>query len=265
MCPARCSTAGHDGAARRAATKAQWRDATITGVLLLCFGNGAVGWAEQRVPSGLAALLVAVVPLWMVHHRLGSAERRSDRAPPCFSAWRSGFAGLVVLVGPSTLIGHGAVDTAAVLVLMGGVAGVGRGIGVQSIRIAARVGRDVDRIANARRKRGVVSARHTARASSAHLHIAQISAASWIGWLYLVTFGSLIGFTAYIFLLKAVTPAKASTYAYVNPLVAVFLGWAIAGESVTVRTLGAAAVILAGVAMISLGSARAPAGAAVRR
>jgi drug/metabolite transporter (DMT)-like permease len=83
------------------------------------------------------------------------------------------------------------------------------------------------------------------------LHIDQVSRASWLGWAYLVTFGSLVGFTAYIYLLRAVSPAKASTYAYVNPLVAVFLGWAIAGEAVTGRTLGAAAVILAGVAMIT--------------
>ena len=85
-----------------------------------------------------------------------------------------------------------------------------------------------------------------------HFDIAQVSAASWIGWIYLVTFGSLIGFTAYIYLLQAVTPAKASTYAYVNPVVAVFLGWAIAGEPVTARTLLAAAIILGGVAMITM-------------
>ena len=87
------------------------------------------------------------------------------------------------------------------------------------------------------------------------LDVAHVSRASLIGWLYLVTFGSLVGFTAYIYLLKAVSPAKASTYAYVNPLVAVFLGWAIAGEAVTSRTIFAAAIILAGVAMISISQA----------
>jgi drug/metabolite transporter (DMT)-like permease len=83
-------------------------------------------------------------------------------------------------------------------------------------------------------------------------HLSQISSASWLGWLYLVTFGSLVGFTAYIYLLREVSPAKASTYAYVNPVVAVFLGWAIAGEPVTMRTLAAAAIILGGVAMITI-------------
>jgi len=82
--------------------------------------------------------------------------------------------------------------------------------------------------------------------------LASISAASWAGWLYLVTFGSLIGFTAYIYLLKEVSPAKASTYAYVNPVVALILGWAIAGEAITARTLVAAAIILGGVALITV-------------
>jgi len=82
--------------------------------------------------------------------------------------------------------------------------------------------------------------------------ITHISAASWAGWLYLVTFGSLIGFTAYIYLLKEVSPAKASTYAYVNPVVALLLGWAIAGESITPRTLVAGAIILGGVALITV-------------
>jgi drug/metabolite transporter (DMT)-like permease len=70
--------------------------------------------------------------------------------------------------------------------------------------------------------------------------------------LYLVTFGSIVGFTAYVYLLRTVSPAKVSTYAYVNPVVAVFLGWALAGEPVTMRTLVAAAIILGGVAMITI-------------
>ena len=90
------------------------------------------------------------------------------------------------------------------------------------------------------------------RGEIADVHLRQISAASWAGWIYLVTFGSLVGFTAYIYLLQTVSPAKASTYAYVNPLVAVLLGWAIAGESVSLRSLGAAAIILAAVAMITV-------------
>jgi drug/metabolite transporter (DMT)-like permease len=86
----------------------------------------------------------------------------------------------------------------------------------------------------------------------AHLVLAHASTRSLLGFAYLVTFGSLIGFTAYFYLLAHTTAAKASTYAYVNPVVAVFLGWALGHESVTRRTVVAAAVILAGVAIITV-------------
>jgi drug/metabolite transporter (DMT)-like permease len=237
-----------------APTSRQWRDASITGVLMLCLGNGAVGWAEQRVPSGLAALLVAVVPLWMV---LIDWTRPNGVRPRglVIAGVVVGFAGLVVLVGPSNVTSNDPLDSAAAWVLV--AASLAWACGSVFNRYGARpesaalstglqmIGGSVGLIAV-----GLV------RGEMAQVHLSQVSFPSWIGWLYLVTFGSLVGFTAYIFLLKAVSPAKASTYAYVNPLVAVFLGWAIAGESVTGRTLAAAAVILAGVAMITASQGR---------
>jgi drug/metabolite transporter (DMT)-like permease len=230
-------------------TGVQWRDATIAGVLMLCFGNGAVAWAEQRVPSGLAALLVAVVPLWVVIVDWA----RPHGVRPSASVMLGvvvGFAGLVVLVGPATLTGHGVVDATAAIVL-----------------VAASLAWAAGSVFNRHGSRPESAAMSTGiqmlggsvglilvgvlRGEMSQLQVSQISVNSWLGWIYLVTFGSLVGFTAYIYLLKAVSAAKASTYAYVNPLVAVFLGWAIAGESVTSRTLMAAAIILVGVAMIS--------------
>jgi drug/metabolite transporter (DMT)-like permease len=86
--------------------------------------------------------------------------------------------------------------------------------------------------------------------------LAKVSRESWIGWLYLVTFGSLVGFTAYIYLLKAVSPAKASTYAYVNPVVAVMLGWLIAHEPINRSMVLGAVIILGAVAMISISNSR---------
>src|SRR3954462_16015871 len=88
------------------------------------------------------------------------------------------------------------------------------------------------------------------------LHVADITLKSFLGWAYLVTFGGLIGFTAYAYVLRETTPAKATTYAYVNPVVAVLLGWGFASEPISVRTVIAAGIILAGVAMISLAGAR---------
>ena len=229
---------------------AQWRDATIAGVLMLCFGNGAVSWAEQRVPSGLAALLVAVVPLWMVLIDWLRPRGVRPRAT-VIAGVIVGIAGLFVLVGPATLQGRGAIDGAGVIVLMGGSLAWAAG------SVYNRYG---SRPSSAAMSTGLqmlggsafLLLLSVARGELHALHVAAISLASWAGWAYLVTFGSLVGFTAYIYLLQAVTPAKASTYAYVNPVVAVFLGWGVAGEPVTARTLAAAAVILAGVAMITV-------------
>ena len=220
---------GRVRAARRRRSAPQWRDATIAGLLMLCCGNGAVGWAEQRVPSGLAALLVAVVPLWMVlvdwARPHGARARRS-----CCSVSSSGFVGLIILVGrtrrrrrPSTRHRRDRPRPR--------VAGVGVWIGVQSIARPAGVRRAVDRHSDARRQRRIDRRRRSRRGELAQLHIAQYQRASWVGWIYLVTFGSSGRIhRVHLSCCKRVTPAKASTYAYVNPLVAVFLGWAIAGE-----------------------------------
>ncbi|HEY7393537.1 MAG TPA: EamA family transporter [Gemmatimonadaceae bacterium] len=228
----------------------QWRDATIAGVLMLCFGNGAVAWAEQRVPSGLAALLVAVVPLWMV--LVDWARPRGVRPRPIILLGvLVGFVGMILLVGRGKDPAAGSADMTAAVVLA--AASLAWACG-------SVFNQHGDRPSSAAMSTGIQMLGGSAglvlfglgRGELAHVHLRQISAPSWIGWAYLVTFGSLVGFTAYIYLLQAVSPAKASTYAYVNPLVAVFLGWAIAGEPVTMRTLAAAAVILAGVAMITL-------------
>jgi len=235
-------------------TQAQWRDATITGVLMLCCGNGAVSWAEQRVPSGLSALLVAVVPLWMV---LVNWLRPHGERPRAIvvAGVIVGLAGLGVLVGPDSLTGHGNVDSAgAVVLIIGSLAWAAGSVfnryGSRPESAAMSTGLQMIGGSVALLLVGI------ARGELADVHLQHISTASWAGWIYLVTFGSLVGFTAYIYLLQTVSPAKASTYAYVNPLVAVLLGWAIAGESVTLRSLGAAAIILAGVAMITVSQGR---------
>jgi drug/metabolite transporter (DMT)-like permease len=238
------------------ATAAQWRDATITGVLMLCCGNGAVSWAEQRVPSGLAALLVAVVPLWMV--LVDWVRPRGVRPTATVMAGVIiGLVGLVVLVGPEEFTGHGTVDAlGAVVLIVGSLAWAAGSVfnryGSRPDSAAMSTGLQMIGGSAALLIVGV------ARGELGALHLRDVSPASWTGWIYLVTFGSLVGFTAYIYLLQNVSPAKASTYAYVNPLVAVLLGWAIAGESVTLRSLGAAAIILAGVAMITVSQGRRP-------
>jgi drug/metabolite transporter (DMT)-like permease len=248
-------------ARRRGAPKPngrEWRDAIVTGVLMLCLGNGAVGWAEQRVPSGLAALLVAVVPLWMVVIDWARPNGERPRAL-VIAGVVVGLVGLYVLVGPTALTGGETADLVGAVVLIGASLAWACGsifnrYGARPESAALSTGLQMIGGSVALVVIGLI------RGEGTQLHLSQVSVQSWIGWIYLVTFGSLVGFTAYIYLLKTVSPAKASTYAYVNPLVAVFLGWAIARESVTARTIAAAAIILTGVAMITVSQGRGEAG-----
>ena len=233
---------------------AEWRTAAITGFLLICIGNGSVAWAERRVPSGLAALLVAVVPLWMVlldWIRPGGARPRKA----VFAGVIVGLIGLAVLVGRDSLSGHGGVDALGAGVLV--AASMSWAIGSVYNRHGARP--DSAAMSTALQMLGgsvSLLVLGFAIGETSGMHMAAITRESWLGWVYLVTFGALLGFTAYIYLLRNVSPAKASTYAYVNPVVAVVLGWAVAGEAVTPRTVIAAAIILGGVAMITIARSR---------
>ena len=240
---------------RRAAppTRAQWRAAVITGVLLLVGGNGAVAWSEQHVPSGIVALIVAIVPLWMVlldWWRPGGSRPRNA----VFVGLALGLVGLALLIGPGALAprAHGSpVKMIAVFVpVLGSVLWA---VGSIYSKYAAR--HASSQLTTGMQMLGGGLAFLVVSAFSgewSRFDVGAVSRASWIGFLYLLTFGSLVGFTAYIYLLRATTPAKASTYAYVNPVVAVLLGWAFANEPLTARTLVAATVILGGVAIITL-------------
>jgi drug/metabolite transporter (DMT)-like permease len=232
-----------------APTRAESRGATIAGLFLLLGGNGAVAWAEQRVPSGVTALLVATVPVWIV---------LIDWLRPGGTRPRAGvFAGLALgLVGLALLVGRGALGSEGVDLMGAGVLVVGSilwATGSLYVRhnptpSSAMVTNAVQMLAG-----GVaLLVVGLAAGELARLDLAAASTRSLLSLLYLVIAGSLIGFTAYTYLLQVSTPAKVATYAYVNPIVAVFLGWAFASEPITVRTLVAAAVILAGVAIITM-------------
>ena len=232
------------------ASRAEWRGSLIIGVLLLFGGNGAVIWSEQRVPSGIAALLVAVVPLWMVlldWLRPGGTRPRAT----VFVGLALGLVGLALLVGPGAFSGHGGVDPIGAGVLM---------LGSLSWAFGSLYSKKATRASSPILNAGIqmlgggaaLAVLSVASGELAQLHLGAITMRSALALGYLITFGSLVGYTAYLYLLAHTTPAKASTYAYVNPVVAVFLGWAIAGEPVTALTLLAAAVILASVALISL-------------
>lgn len=223
-----------------------WRSAALVGALLLFVGNGGVVWAEQRVGSGVAALLVSMVPLWMVVFRW--LQPGGER--PTGQVWAGvglGLVGLTLLVRPWE--GAGSLNLPGVAALV---------IGSMSWAWGSIRSRRLELPASPIMATGLEMLSGGAllllfgvfTGEPAQLHLAEVSGRSLLGLVYLITFGS-VGFIAYIWLLRVANPVLVSTYAYVNPIVAVFLGWLILSEPVTAKTLIAAAVIVAGVALIT--------------
>lgn len=240
--------------AKRRPTRAEWQSAAIIGTLLLLGGNGAVVWAEQIVPSGIAALLVAVTPAWMV--LLAWLWQRGERPGP--RTWLGlllGFGGMALLVGPESLTGAGAIPIVGVAVLMAGSLAWATG----SIYSKGAAQPPDPLLATGMQMLAGGSAlllAGLATGEPARLQLDAISLRSVLALGYLIVFGAIIGYSAYIYLLRHVSAARVATYAYVNPVVAVMLGWAFAGEALTPRMGLAALVIVAGVALITMDQTR---------
>jgi drug/metabolite transporter (DMT)-like permease len=230
-------------------TRLHWRNAVIAGGFLLLGGNGAVVWAEQFVPSGLTALLVSILPFWLVIIEWVRPPRRRPSGLVLIGLVL-GFIGIIVLVGPGNIGGHGDIRPAGALVLI---------FGSLSWAIGSFWSRDAQLPESGLLTTGIEMLAGGAllllvgalSGELSRFDIHQVSKASTAGLLYLITFGSLIGFTSYIWLLDKVSPARLGTYAYVNPVVAVLLGWAIAGEKLSVRTGVAATIVICAVALIT--------------
>jgi drug/metabolite transporter (DMT)-like permease len=229
-------------------TVGQWRAAAIVGGFLLLGGNATVAWAEQQVPSGLAAVLIAVAPIWMVTFEwLRGGSRPGKRV---VAGLLLGLAGIGLLVSHSgdsstqvNLIGAAMLVLASASWAWGSV--ISKSLALPKSLVLAT---SMEMVAG-----GVlILLAAVASGQLARFHPSLVSADAVLAWLFLVVFGSLIGFTAFIWLLGVTSIAKAGTYAYVNPIVAVFLGWVILDEPVTGRTVIAALVILLGVALVNI-------------
>ncbi len=236
----------------------QWRDNAIVGGFLCLGGNGLVSWAEEKVPSGIATLIISVGPLfivlmdWAAHAWFQDGKRGTRPIPLTFVGLALGFAGLAILVGPDVIAtGVGTLDPWRVLGLLGATFFWGCGM------IYMRYAHDpaepftasgIQMICGS----GWLLAASLVTGELARFDPAAVTARSVGAWTYLVIFGSLIGFSTFTWLMKHSTPAKVSTYAYVNPIVAVFLGWLILHEPVSPRIFLAAGIIIAGVAIITV-------------
>jgi drug/metabolite transporter (DMT)-like permease len=215
---------------------------------MIAAGNGAVVTAEQWVPSGVTALLVACVPLWMVvfDAGFGSKTRPSARAQVGLMV---GFGGVAALAGTPGVGGSGLQGILGIVLLLGGCASWAAGslylrqldaprdallwVSMQMLMGGAVL--------------GLVS---LVAGELPDIHFGEMTERSLFSLLYLIVFGSLIAYSAYVWLLGVTTPARVGTYAYVNPVIALFLGWALADEPLGLSSVVAATVILGSVIVI---------------
>jgi drug/metabolite transporter (DMT)-like permease len=228
-------------------SRQQWFDYSLVGVLLLAIGNGLVMWSERTVPSGTAALIVATVPVWI----LVLDGLRPHGEPWTLRVWLGtviGLAGVALVARPQVGVsrGHwlamGALQVACLAWTLGSLyaQAVPRKLPLAS---AAAIEMVAGSIALA-----LLSRLFAEDASS----LASISSRAWGAFGYLIAFGSLVGFTAFAYCLNELPATTVGTYAYVNPVVAVFLGWLILGESLTPGLLAGGALIVLSVVLTTL-------------
>jgi drug/metabolite transporter (DMT)-like permease len=229
-----------------------WGPAFVLGALFFLFGNGGISWAETRLPSGLTALLAATSPLFVA---LYESARGGWSRPPLrvMLGIVSGLAGVALLVAPGEFIGGGHADLAgAAVITLAAMAWAAGSVASHAMPLHSS-----PLLATGMKMLGggvLLVIAGLAFGEGSRVAMDMFTPKVLAAWVYLVVFGSLIGFSAFTYLLRVTTPSAVSTSAYVNPLVAVALGWALLGEAVTPRTLLAAAIIIGGVMLIRLRS-----------
>ena len=235
--------AARSGWRRLAVSRRELAGSAVVGLLLPALGNGLVTVGESHgAPSGIAALLVAAVPLWVIVYRAASG----DRAPVRTTVGALlGFAGLVVLVTATGIDGD--VQIGACLVIVS--ASIFWSFGSWSM---PRLSVPADAFVLTVYEMLFGSAFLLLFASLRGEHVLPAAAPldAWLAWTYLVTFGSVVAFTAYVWVLSVAPISLVATYAYVNPVVAVLLGWLILAEPVTPAILAGGAVVVAAVAVV---------------
>lgn len=229
-------------------TRRHWRTAFITGFLMLLIGNGALSWSEQVLPSGIAALIVAIVPLWFVLLEWFQHAIRPRRE--IVLGLILGTVGMIILIDPARITGADHVDLLGAVVLL--FSSVAWAFGSMYSRKAEQpsaplVGTAMQMLAGG----FMLLILSIVSRELVGFDVHQASLTSLAAVAYLIVFGSIIAFSSYVWLLKVSSPSRVSTYAYVNPVIAIFLGWLLAGESLNARILFAALIIVAGVALIT--------------
>ncbi len=232
-------------------SRREWRDSAIVGTLLLCGGMGLVAWAEQTLPTGIVALLVALMPAWVaVLGRVFYAERL---VPLVVLGLVVGTIGVAVLVAPSASGGLDPAGLAAVL-----ISPILWGSGSLYSAHRARLPR-APLLASGMQMLAASAVSFIIAVGIGELprfDPAAVTPEAVLALVYLVAVGSIVGFGAYVWLLRVAPLSKVTTYAYVNPVVAFVAGAIVLGEAITARTVVAAAIIIAAVALIVTGRGR---------
>ncbi len=233
----------------RSPTARQWLAASLLASLIFVLDYGLLFWAEQRVPSGLAAVMLATIPAFMALSEI--VILRTQRLTVRLAvALLIGMAGVAVLVSRSLNLGGAPIDHAgAVALLIGAVtwslaSSLARKLPLPESKVMSS---GVQMLAG-----GILLAVAAAAFGEFHgFHPEAVSRAAWLALLYLIVAGSIIGFTAYVWLLHHNSPTKVGTYAYVNPVVAVVVGYFLGGEPVGQRTILGTAFVLISVVVIT--------------
>ncbi len=234
-------------------TLQNWLSGALIGGLLFIGGNGSIAWAESRMtPTNITAVMVAMVPLWMA---LMDWLRPGGPRPTAriWTALGVGLAGVSLLVSPHIpFVGRAGATVSPIcaLVLFVGSLAWADGINFFASSKTAKIAHaEYFHFSGCRRANGICRS-HSRLANSGISNVLHVSLRSGLAELYLAMFGSIIGLSAYAYLLRNVQPARVATYAYINPVIAVILGWIFAHETVSLRMLIAAIIILGAVVMV---------------
>jgi drug/metabolite transporter (DMT)-like permease len=220
------------------------RSAALVGTLLLLGGNGLVMWAEQDVPSGLASLIIASTPLWVILYR---ALARDNISRGTLVGVAVGFVGVGVLVLPGDR--PDGASLTGILVLLMASASWGNGSFLSS-RLDMPRDPAVSTSYQMLLGGGALTLAGLALGEVGGVNVSEFSVRSIVALTYLIFIGSLVAFTAYVWVLQHAPVSKVATYAYVNPVIAIFLGWLVLSEEITPSIFIGAGIIVASVAFI---------------
>ena len=241
----------------RSPTGRQWRSAFLLAILIFVFDYGLLFWAEQRVPSGMAAVMLATIPVYMALSEI-IFLRTQKLTVRLAVALLIGVGGVAVLVSRSLNVGGAPIDRlGAVALLVAGISWSAAATLTRKLPLPPSkvMSSGVQMLAG-----GVMLALTAATLGEfRNFHPSDISRAAWLSLVYLIIFGSIVAFTAYVWLIHHESPTKVGTYAYVNPVVAVVIGYFLGGEPLDLRTILGTAFVLISVVVITTTGALKPA------